>query len=225
MFRNFHRLLQAVKPKIDCEKKFIEIRFLMKCIELNLWKSTLSDEKLYVKILEELQEMLSVEEKDLSSSEKEMVSLKNLRKQEKEKWMNLYHDLIKIIGRNHKHKGYFKQIFKKKIYPNEEKRLQIRHSSSESSESEQNIDSDDDNQSVDLSVIDEELLKRVMQLRLKRQEVEQKMKEYKRKIHSVSVKQNAVKRKIQKIIDAMNEAYEKLNVILVSRKFWWYYVN
>ncbi|CAL1287545.1 unnamed protein product, partial [Larinioides sclopetarius] len=127
-----------------------------------------------------------------------MVSLKNLRKQEKEKWMDLYHDLIKIIGRNHKYKGYFKQIFKKKIYPNKEKRSLIRHSSSESSESEQNIDSDDDNQSVDLSAVDEELLNKIMQLRLKRQDVEQKMKEYKRKIRSLFVKQNAVKRKTQK---------------------------
>ncbi|CAL1287546.1 unnamed protein product [Larinioides sclopetarius] len=57
-----------------------------------------------------------------------------------------------------------------------------------------------------------------MQLRLKRQDVEQKMKEYKRKIRSLFVKQNAVKRKTQKIIDAMNETYEKLNVILESRK-------
>ncbi|KAF8763750.1 hypothetical protein HNY73_021895 [Argiope bruennichi] len=218
MFKNLVHLLQAIKPKIDCEKKFMEIRFLMKCIELNLWKPTLSDEKLYVKILDELQEMLSFEEKDLFSIEKEITDLKNLRHQEKEKWMNLYHDLIKIIGRNHKYKGYFKQIFKKKIHPNGEKRSQIRHSSSESSESEQNIDSDDDKQNVDLSDIDEELLKRVMQLRLKRQEVEQRMKEYKRKIRSISVKQNAIKRKIQKRVDAKNETYEKLNNILDSRK-------
>lgn len=47
--------------------------------------------------------------------------LKTKREQEKKEWMNVYSQFCKVIGMKHKHKGYFKQIFKKKIRPDEEK--------------------------------------------------------------------------------------------------------
>ncbi|GFT17683.1 uncharacterized protein TNCV_2587871 [Trichonephila clavipes] len=125
-FENFYKLLQVVKPKIDCEKKFYEIRFLMKCIELNSWKSTLYEEKLCIKILQELEQLLTAEKNDLSIIEEEMFSLKSLRQHEKSNWINLYHELIKMIGRNHKHKGYFKQIFKKKLVQKEDRKSHLR---------------------------------------------------------------------------------------------------
>ncbi|GFT17684.1 uncharacterized protein TNCV_2587881 [Trichonephila clavipes] len=92
------------------------------------------------------------------------------------------------------------------------------HSSSESSESEQNIDSADDSQSTNLLDVNKNLLEKVIDLRLKRQEVELKMKHYKRKTRSAQVKYNAIMRKIQKINDAMNETYEKLNSLMETRK-------
>ncbi|GFU02089.1 uncharacterized protein NPIL_246512 [Nephila pilipes] len=217
-FRNFHKLLRAAKPKIDCEKKFYEIRFLMKCIELNCWKSTLFEEKLSIKILSELEQVLAAEKNDISVIEEEISSLKSLRQLEKSKWINLYHDLLKIIGRNHKHKGYFKQVFKKKLFQKEDKKSHLRNSSSESSESEQNIDSPDDYKNIKLLEVDKCLLEKVMDLRLKRQEVEQKMKHYKREIRSAQVKHNAITRKIQKINDTKNETYEKLNGLMENRK-------
>ncbi|GIY11678.1 uncharacterized protein CEXT_724711 [Caerostris extrusa] len=211
-------LLVAAKPKIDCEKKFTDVRFLMKCIELNFWKASLSDEKLCIKVVEELHETLNTEEKELLVIEKEISTLKELRQEQKRIWIDLYHDLIKIIGLKHKFKGYFKQVFKRKYFEKGERQPRQRHSSSEGSECAQSIDSNDDNQAVNLSEVDDDMLKKVFDLSLRRQEVENQMKALKRKIRPVTVRQNVVHRKIQKFSDALNEIYEKLNIILESRK-------
>ena len=50
-----------------------------------------------------------------------MLILKNSRRVEKDEWMNLYNQFRKAIGLQNKHKGYFKEVFKKKIRSEDEK--------------------------------------------------------------------------------------------------------
>ncbi|KFM72992.1 hypothetical protein X975_01295, partial [Stegodyphus mimosarum] len=214
---NLYAIMCIIKPKINCEKKFGDIRFCLECIELNNIKNTLAKERKWLKVTEELEKLLSAENKDFAVIEDEILILRKHRQNEKKNWINLYDELIKLIGRKHKHKGYYKKVFKKKIRPVTDKEPYRRHTSSESSGSEQNIESEDDFQSVDKNDIDQELLRKVTCLRVERQEIENRMKEYKRKIKSATLKQNISVRKIQKINDAFTAALNELNSVVTEK--------
>lgn len=91
------------------------------------------------------------------------------------------------------------------------------HSSSESSESEQNIESEDDGGcTVDLSEVDQDILREVMLFRLQRHSVEIRMKRLKRALHTYTAKEAVLQRKIKKIKDAMSEAWIELSSVPVS---------
>nr|XP_042903226.1 cilia- and flagella-associated protein 44 [Parasteatoda tepidariorum] len=213
----FHYYLQLVKAKMDCEKKFFDIRFNMKCLELNALKSTVMDELRCTKIIEKFQMDVKSEEEELVTVKTNIELLKDFRSKEKAKWKQCYENMMKVVGRNNRHKGYFKQIFVKRAL-SAAKSTYRRHSSSESSESEQDIESEDDNRSFSPSEIDESILKKVMDFRQKKEEIEKRMKIYKRKCKILKTKQNAIARKIQKLHDSMTDTFIKVDSILSTRK-------
>lgn len=91
------------------------------------------------------------------------------------------------------------------------------HPSSESSESEQDITSEDDSYDVNPSDIDKDLLREVMHFRLKRHEIEKNMKEYKRDLISHNTKLLALQKRFQKTKDALEEAWRALSTIPVKK--------
>lgn len=99
------------------------------------------------------------------------------------------------------------------------------HPSSESSDSEEDISSDDDCHNVNPQEVDQDLLREVMLYRLRRHEVELRMKEYKRALHNASAKELTLQRKIQRIKDALNEAGNELSFIPVCINFSFTFCN
>lgn len=98
------------------------------------------------------------------------------------------------------------------------------HPSSESSESEQDITSEDDSYDINPSDIDKDLLREVMHFRLKRHEVENNMKEYKRDLISHNSKLLALQKRFQKTKDALEEAWRTLSTIPVKKNLLIIYV-
>ena len=93
------------------------------------------------------------------------------------------------------------------------------HPSSESSESEQDIHSEDDCHDINPRDVDKNLLREVMHFRMKRHEIEKRMKECKRDLISHNTKVITLQKKIQKTKDALEDAWRTLSTIPVKKKF------
>ncbi|XP_054711464.1 cilia- and flagella-associated protein 44-like [Uloborus diversus] len=128
--------------------------------------------------------------------EDELYLHKEMQVKESEKLRNLCSELQKVIDQEPKYEGYFKKLFKKKLY----------ESSSESTDSEENNSKD-----IDPSKVDQNLLMIVTLLQMKRQDVDGSIKKLKRQVRQINMKESAIKKRIEKTNEAMCQVVGEIN--------------